>query len=194
MKSPMPSPLDLRNLHYEISNLFTIKSPMPLPFDFLDLHYEISSLLTIKYPMPSPFDLQSLHYEISSLLTTKPPIHSPLHLQSLHYVLSKFLTTPSPVPILYHHVVLRHPNLCCSCNSRPTNLVISHSKHAGLRTVLSEVTQSSDETHVGLRLALTKADTPTMCVPDVSLGVETKMLLVYLPTPPAVLCSVRITS
>jgi len=147
----------------------------------------------MKSPVSRLSNIRCLHHSISSLLTTKSPMPSPLHLQSLHYVLSKFLTTQSPVPILYQHFVLRHPNLCCSCNSRLTNLVISHSKYSVLRTLLSEVTQSSDETHVGLRQALTKADTP-MCVHDVSLGVETKMLLVYLTTPPAVLCSVRITS
>jgi hypothetical protein len=139
MKSPMPSPLELQNLHYEISSLFTIKSPMPLPFDFQSLHNAISSLFTIKSPMPSPFDVQFLHYEISSLLTTKSLMPSPLHLQSLHYVISKF-TTQSPVPILYQHFVLRHPNLCCSCHSRLTKLAISHGKHSGLRTVRTSVT------------------------------------------------------
>jgi hypothetical protein len=102
MKSPKPSSLDLQNLHYEISNLFTIKSPIPLQFDFQSLHCdcEISSVFTLKSPMPSPFDVQTLHYEISSLLTAKSPMLSPLRLQSLHYKISKFFTTQSPVPIL----------------------------------------------------------------------------------------------
>jgi len=160
MKFPMPSSLDLQNLHYEnsnqISDSFTIWFPISSLWNLQCLHSQISDAFTIRCPHSSLWNLQSPHCQISYAFAITSPVSSLWNLQILHYAIY------SP------NIVHRHPNLCCSCNSRLTKLAISHSKHSGLRTERTAATQSSDETHVGLRQAPTKADTPTMCVSDVS--------------------------
>jgi hypothetical protein len=209
MKSPISTFSNLWCFYHMIPNLLTMKSPVYYLSNPRCLYHSICNVFTMTPLISSLSNLPCLYHYTSNIFTMKyrnlfttiSPKLSPLHLQSFHYEISQFFTMQS----------IPSPNILPALSSHtPISAALATflSRNQLSRTVnrwgYERQWPFGNTTEQWRNLCWLKAGPPQKltrllclclrvymcaCVPDVSFGVETKLLLVYLTTPPAVIAS-----